>query len=179
MRSTVNLLQIWAITIAEADNQSMRQIRVQQKKNIRVFMQWCKDKFRIGEDPSEVPFPVADAAMLLHRQKTYQSYTKRAENIMETAKPQHFTEKLKWDDWSPVFVNFLREISGRNGIPMSYVVRKNSVAVIVPGTDIIEDYINRAPLQGDVYDNDNREVHTYIVSFMAGNITAEAKSCLT
>jgi hypothetical protein len=33
-------------------NQGQIRVRVQQKKNIRAFMQWCKDKLRVGEDPS-------------------------------------------------------------------------------------------------------------------------------
>ncbi|CAJ1959254.1 unnamed protein product [Cylindrotheca closterium] len=34
------------------------------KKNIRAFIQWCRDEFRMGRDPATVQFPVIDAAQL-------------------------------------------------------------------------------------------------------------------
>ena len=156
-------------------NQGQIRARVQQKKNIKVFVQWAKDKIRFGEDPSAEAFPVAQAATLLTRYKTHANYVKRAEAIKDTAKPKHFNEKTKWDEWDPVFINFLRAIPGRNGIPLSYVVRKTEAATIIAGVDMIEDYINRVPLVGDAYNIDNAEVHTYIISFITGNTTAEAK----
>ena len=138
-------------------------------------MQWSKDQLRVGEEPSEVTFPVSNSFIILRCWETHQTYIKRAENIKDTVNSKHFMKKLKWEYCSPLLVNFFRVILGRNGIPLIYEVRQSNVAVVVPDADFIKDYIYRYPLEGDAYNSDNREVHTYIVSFVAGNTTAEAK----
>jgi hypothetical protein len=83
--------------------------------------------------------------------------------------------KTKWNEWCPVFMNFLRTIPGQNGQPLSYVCRDNEDPIIDPTADFIDDYVNRAPLHGDAFAIDAAEVHIYIQSFIAGNETAEAK----
>ena len=40
---------------------------------------------------------------------------------------------------------------------------------------MLQDYINRAPLTRDVFKSDASVAHTYIVKFISGNPTAEAK----
>ena len=82
---------------------------------------------------------------------------------------------MKWTDWCPVFINFLKTIPGRHGHPLRYVVRDDDNAIIDPSASILEDYVNRAPLVGDAFDADSSEVHTYIVNFTAGNEMAESK----
>lgn len=84
-------------------------------------------------------------------------------------------DKSKWEEWVPVFLNFLKAIPGRNGIPLKYICRSDDVPTIVPGAEMLDDYINRAPLNGESFEVDAAEVHTYIVNFIAGNNTAEAK----
>ena len=145
------------------------------KKNIRAFMHWTSDKLRLGEDPSLIPYPVANAAMHLASYKTLKSYRARALTIAETAKPGPLTEKTKWEDWNPVFINFLRSIPGRHHIPLKYIIRDSDAPVVVPGASLLDDYINRAPLNGDAFETDASEVHTYLISFITGNRTAESK----
>ena len=41
--------------------------------------------------------------------------------------------------------------------------------------DFLDDYIARAPLEGDSYVIDSVQVHTFLVNFVSGNDTAEAK----
>ena len=41
--------------------------------------------------------------------------------------------------------------------------------------NFLDEYIDRAPLQGEAYDTDSNEIHTYIVKFIAENTVAEAK----
>ena len=45
------------------------QIRLmpEQNNNIKSFTQWVKDKFRLGIDPTTLPFPQADTAELIRR----------------------------------------------------------------------------------------------------------------
>ena len=50
--------------------------------------------------------------------------------------------------------------------------------MIVPTTgcgDFIDEYLDKAPLTGQVYLTNAAEVHTYIIKFTSGNTVAEAK----
>lgn len=145
------------------------------KKRIKAFIQWSRDMIRVGIEPSSLPFPHENAPALICRMKTHEAYVKKASTISDTAKPSQFTSKTKWEDWNPVFINFLRSIPGRNGVPLSYICREEEGPTIVPGIEFIDDYVNRAPLAGPAFVTDSAEVNTYIVSFIAGNSTAEAK----
>ena len=146
-----------------------------QKKNIKAFVQWAKDKYRIGEDPTRTLFPVAEAATLIRRYKHHKAYIDKATTLTDTAKPKQFTEKDKWSEWYPTLVNFLRAIPGRTGIPLSYIIRHENVTPRNTYSDFIDEYVDRAPLTGQAYTTDAAEVHTYIVKFTSGNAVAEAK----
>ena len=145
------------------------------KKRIKAFIQWSRDQIRVGMDPATMVFPPDNTTELIRRMKTHEAYKKKASTISDAAKPSQFTSKTKWEDWNPVFKNFLRSIPGRNGVPLSYVCRADEGPTIMANIEFIDQYVNRAPLQGEAFKTDAAEVNTYIVSFIAGNSTAEAK----
>ena len=89
------------------------------KKNIKAFIKCMRDQIRLGIDPITVRFPVSNALDFIKRYKHHDAYIKKSKTIMETAKPDNFTDKLKWIEWYPTFINFLHAIPGRNGIPLS------------------------------------------------------------
>ena len=95
--------------------------------------------------------------------------------MSDTAKLEKFTAKVKWEDWAPSFLNFLRVIPGLDGVPLNYIWRDNEVADPVGHTNFIDDYVNMAPLRGATFAVDSAEVHTYIVNFVAGKNMAESK----
>jgi hypothetical protein len=45
----------------------------------------------------------------------------------------------------------------------------------VVNDDFLDDYVANAPLKGDSYAIDLVQVHTFLLSFVTGNDTAEAK----
>jgi hypothetical protein len=146
------------------------------KRNIKAFIQWTRDQIRSDMDPTTVPFPVNEAPALIRRYKAHETFIKKSKTLAETAKPKQLDDKAKWDDWEPVFMNFLRSIPGLSGIPLSYVCRTNEGPVHgPPHDDFLDDYIENAPLTGEAFTRDAAEVHTYIVNFIAGNTTAESK----
>jgi hypothetical protein len=145
------------------------------KRNVKAFIQWVRDERRLGRDPSNTPFPVAQAAALLRRYKTHYQYIKKSSTVSEAAKPDKFTSSTKWNDWYPSFLNYLRAIPGRNGVPLKYVCRPFDGPDPTPHPDFLDDYIAMAPLGGDAFAIDAAEVHTYLVNFIAGNNTAETK----
>ena len=79
-------------------------------------------------------------------------------------------------DWKGSFVNVLRTQPGRDGVPLSYVVRDN-INPPLPGvamnTEFLEDYLDNAPLMGETFESDAGEVHTYLVNFISENAVAE------
>ena len=145
------------------------------RRNIRAFIQWAKDRYRRSEDPTVTPFPVAQAAMLIKREQAHIKLVQKSESVMKTASPGQLTTEAKWSDWREVFLNFLRSIPGQDGVPLSYVVRTNDVPDPTPRPNFIDEYVAMAPLVGDSFIADSKEVHTYLVKFLKNNPTAESK----
>ena len=145
------------------------------KRNIKSLIQWAQDQFRTGQDPQDNIFPIANVTLLLRRQKSHALFITKSKTIVDSAKPTKYSDSTKWDDWNPTFVNFLRSIPGRDGVPLSYVIRKNGTPDPTPHLDFLDDYVAMAPLAGESFVVDSAEVHTYLTSFTSGNSTAEAK----
>jgi hypothetical protein len=141
----------------------------------KAFIQWVSDERRLGRDPSSRAFPVAEVPNLLRRYKTHEQYKKKATTLLDAAKPAKFTSETKWADWAPSFMNYLRTIPGRDGVPLKYACRDSEMSDRTPNTDFIDDYVHMAPLEGEMYAIDSADVHTYVVNFVAGNETAETK----
>ena len=146
------------------------------KKNLRAYLQWVKHKYRTNEDPTQERFPINESNTILQRYKTHKAYVSKSKTISDTATPSQFTDKTKWNDWLPTLRNFLRAIPGRNGVPLSYIIRDETIQPRnVPHASFIDDYIDSAPLEGIAFITDAAEVHTYIVKFISDNDTAESK----
>ena len=145
------------------------------KRNIKAFIQWVRDQRRLGLNPRDTAFPVLEAPNLLRRYKTHERFIKRSSTLAEAAKPDKFTNDTKWEDWSPTFINYLRTIPGRDGVPLSYICRKKDEADPEHHMDFLDDYVNMAPLEGEAFTIDAAQVHTFIMNFISGNQTAEAK----
>ena len=145
-------------------------------QKIHAFIQWSRDQIRKGLLPSLTEFPVQLTARLITNYKTHQAFIDKTRTISDAAKPGKFKDNTKWDDWYPTFLNFLRAIPGRNGVPLRYVCREfDEPTPNDPNIDFIENYILRAPVWGEAINVDAAEVHMYLVNFMSGNNVAEVK----
>ena len=58
---------------------------------------------------------------------------------------------------------------------MKYICREKDEADATPNEDFLDDYVAMAPLDGESYAIDTVQVHTFLVNFVSGNDTAEAK----
>ena len=145
------------------------------KRNLKGFIQWVRDEFRLGRNPENTIFSVGETPGLIRRHKMHKQYVAKAKTIAEAAKPEKFTLEMKWDDWNPSFQNFLRSIPGKDGVPLKYICRDNDMVDPTPHDDFLDDYIAMAPLTGKAFTVAAAEVHTYLVNFIAGNTTAESK----
>ena len=88
------------------------------KKNLKAFIQWMRDCIRIGQVPADIPFPQGEAIALLRGYKTHVHFISKSKTLATTALPKKFTSKIKWEDWAPSFLNFLRIIPGHDGVPL-------------------------------------------------------------
>lgn len=123
-----------------------------------------------------MPFPVDQVADLIRRYKTHEKYLTDSKTLSEAAKPKKFKESTKWDDWKPTFLNYLRSIPGRDGVPLKYICReKDEADMTAASDDFLDDYVAAAPLFGNAYAIDTIQVHTLLLNFVTWNDTAEAK----
>ena len=145
-----------------------------QKKKIKAFSQWVKDQYRLGLNPADTMFPVNETIGLLKRASTHKKFIDKAKSLASAAKPEKFTKELLWEDWANTFVNYLRTIPGRNGVPLQYIVRDNEMADPTPNEDFLDDYIKNAPLTGEAFIIDANEVHTHLINLIAHNDEADS-----
>jgi hypothetical protein len=155
-------------------DQGQIRLKPRQKKAIKAFNQWAKDMFRLGGDPELQAFPVEDMNRYIERAKSHAEFVADKDTIVSTAKPEKLTKDMKWEDWAPSFINFLRAIPGRDGVPLKYVIRDNEEADSTTNEDFLDDYVACARLKGAAFAIDAARVHTYIVSFISQNDEAES-----
>ena len=133
-------------------NLSAAEVRIRllpaQKARIKAFLQWVKDQQRMGVDLSTGSFPVADTTKLMRRATTHKMYMDKKNTIAAAAKPKKFTADMKWEDWSPAFMNYVCAIPGQDSIPLKYVIRDKNAADPTPRPDFLDEYVNNAPLTG-------------------------------
>ena len=168
----------WKSYLALANNRGKITLSPRVKKNIKALVQWVKDTIRLDIDPALTDFGMGQVARLNKRYHTHKDWLNKAADKAKTAKPKQFTEKMKWIDWKDSFANFLRTQPGRNGVPLSYVIRDNDEPVEKRNAEFLDDYIDQAPLTGPAFASDASEVHTFIVSFITKNETAKNKIML-
>ena len=72
-----------------------------------------------------------------------------------------------------MFSKYLRCLVGRNGVPLSYVIRDHEAGDPTPHEDFLQMYINMAPLNGDAYVIDNGRVLTLLLKFVKSNDLAD------
>ena len=58
---------------------------------------------------------------------------------------------MKWIDWYPTLIDFLREIPGRSGVPFSYLCRPTKVQAKSVYNDFIDEYVDKAPIVGQAF----------------------------
>ena len=140
------------------------------RKKILAFIQWTKDMYRTGLDPTQFPFPVAETKELRKRMVSHQLWVKKAESAKE---PKEFTKDMKWDDWVTTLIEYLSQMPGRNGVPLKYIIRDNDLPDPTPKPNFLEEYVAMAPLNGEAYIADSTEVLSIINKLIVGNDTAE------
>lgn len=145
------------------------------RTKIQAFVEWAKQCIRCGFDPATTVFPVDSSVDLIRQGSVHADFINKAKLMAATAKPPQFKPSDDWANWSPLVVNYFRQLPGRDGVPLSYVIRDNEQAFYDPNeNDIQQKYIQAVPLDGPTFQADSLQVHTYIANLIAGNVKAEA-----
>lgn len=142
---------------------------------LKAFIYWVQHEYRMSRDPTDMAFPAGDIANIMKRARTQQRFIENKKLMADAAKPKEFTAETKWSEWEPTLVGYLRALPGRDGVPLSYIIRRNDDPDPTPRTDFLDEYVANAPFDGEAYNVDNVEVATLIKSFLVGNTEAETK----
>ena len=68
----------------------------------------------------------------------------------------------------------MREIAGRDGVPLKYIIRANYLPDLIPKKNFLEDYVNKKNLIGEEFSIDAAEVHTLMLNLIDQNEEAES-----
>ena len=77
--------------------------------------------------------------------------------------PKNFTENMEWMDWKATLINALKSQPGRIVVPLNCVIRDKVAAVFLTSTNFLDDYVDRTPLTGRLFNSDASKVHPHIV----------------
>ena len=161
-----------SLTVAEG----RIRLRPATKVNIRSLVQWTRDMFRTNQDPTSILFPVANRSELLNCYNTHKQWLTDASDMAKSARPKNFTEKMKWSGWKSTLINFLKSQPDRNGVHLDYVICSDVNPVAGNMVSFLQDYSNRAPLEGNAFNHNAAKVHSYLLCFISENNVAEQKT---
>ena len=150
-------------------------------KRIKAFVQWARDELRMGKDPSDTLFPVADTNMYLKHYSDHKKFIDNASATQKATEPQLFSKNIIWDDWNQTFQHYVGNIPGHNGVPLTYVIRENPNPDPTPQGNLLANYVAMAPLNGEAFEHDDLRLLGLINKFIVGNDVAEGavKACNT
>ena len=102
----------------------------------------------------------------------------QVETISKAADQGKFKDERKWEDWEPVFTNYLSTIPGVYGIPLSYVIHENDNPQHDQdfGEDFTQEMILCASLRGANFRADSRKVHQLLKNYLVAE-SAEQWIC--
>ena len=63
----------------------------------------------------------------------------------------------------------MSEITGKDGVPLRYIISYNDFVNLTPNKDFFDYYVNNTSLQGESFTTDASEVLTFIVNIIFQN----------
>ena len=63
----------------------------------------------------------------------------------------------------------MREIPGRDGVPLKYMIWANDLPYLTPNKDFLDNYVNNSTLMGEAFTINAAELHTFIVNLISQN----------
>ena len=151
--------------------------------NLKATVNWARDFRRCSRSIALDP-TVIDAPMFLDlikrarlRAEIRRHNAEESDKQSKTADPGKLKKQKEWISWSRGLSNYLSTIQGHDGVPLSYVIRKNELPdyslELEPNYNFEQLTYHCAPLSGPIFESDARKVHQIIFGFLQGEI-AEA-----
>jgi hypothetical protein len=120
---------------------------------LKGLIYWVKDHLRRGITPDD-----EDWTLEVCKSSIQAMDIEEARNKEDTKMdPPGKLKATDWLQWELKLVNFLQSMHGTSGVPLHYVIRKEVADDYIYENDL-EELVNTCPLEGMVFDEDNRKV---------------------
>ena len=73
-----------------------------------------------------------------------------------------------------VYSSWLKTQPERSGVPLAYIIREDDNQLDAP-QELLDNYIHKAPLEGEIYALDARSVRWFLMKLICGNKVEEAQ----
>ena len=131
-------------------------------KNLKALVWWARDRKRrnLPIDADEFDDDLLDDCIT-------KMELDEVEKDSKIEAPASLTKAEDWVKWELSMVNYLMTIKGASGIPLAYIVRKE-VDEDYEFENEVEELIYQAPLDGVVFQTDNKKVYEILKSKLIG-----------
>jgi hypothetical protein len=133
------------------------------------IMHWVQDCYRVSDILKHEHFDEEALFEALSMAQIRRSDMELVATNSKVADLGKIKDKHKWPEWEKAFTKYLSVIPGVNEIPLSYVVREHDEPT--PGVEYStfnERMVHRAPLTGQYFIADARQVQNLLVGFLHG-----------
>lgn len=146
---------------------------IRRTKLLKALTHWVQDFFRVSavphiDDLDENGFK-SQLQRALARAEIRSNIKDQTKIAAAASTPGPLESERQWKQWEEKFTNYARSHLGANGIPLSYIIRKNDTPNIGGTfTDFLTQTIECAPMRGEYYMADRLTVFNMITSFTTG-----------
>jgi hypothetical protein len=136
---------------------------------------WVQDQWRLSRLPEHgIQFGNNDIAQALSNADIRKNMADNHESASKAADPGKLKKDTDWHTWIQGFNNYLSTFPGVTGIPLSYITRASDTPIDEVGDiDYLTELVNRAPLQGQTFASDRRQVHQLLTGKVLGEPAEE------
>ena len=147
---------------------------VRRTKLLKGLMHWVQDFYRVSGVPHVNNLDrnkfILQLQRALAREDIRSNMREQTKIAANASSPGPLDSERKWKIWEEKFITYTRSHLGANGIPLSYVIRKDDQARTDGNfSDFLSQTIECAPLSGEYYMADRVTVFNMLVSFTTGH----------
>ena len=141
---------------------------------MRALIQWVRDIVRTKKDPATALLQIYgdNFPNIIRTITNREQWINKSNGKGKTAKLKKPKYTTRWVDQRYFFFNLIHTQPGRNGVPLSYIIRDNYALVKIFNTQLIDNYFDQTPNIREAFALYAAEVHTYIVNCITENSTA-------
>jgi len=135
---------------------------------------WVQDFYRVSDIPHINKLDhnkfILQLQRALTREEIRSNIRDQTKIAANASSPGPLESERKWKVWEEKFETYARSHLGANGIPLSYVIRKDDLPRLNGNfSDFLSQPIECAPLSGEYYMADRVTIFNMLVSFTTGH----------